>query len=59
MPTSSADAFHRYGYLVTGSQSMGFGAWGNINESKSETYQCVRFEIGVGIFPYTEDNSRF
>ena len=54
---ASGSSSHLYGYMMTGSQSMGYGAWGNLHESQSETYQCVRFELGVGLFPYNDSTS--
>ena len=40
-----------YGWMVLGSQSIGVGSWGDVDES-SRLVTCYLYRLGVAFFPY-------
>ena len=40
------------GWFFTGSQTVGYGSWGG---HKSNVWNFARFELGVGLFPYMDE----
>jgi len=45
------EALKWYGWMMTGSQSIGAGSWGNVdNSSHRVTY--FLYHLGVAFFPY-------
>ena len=44
-----------YGYLMTGSQYISYACWGNQDDRSSDKYFCARYQLAIGIFPYSNE----
>jgi len=40
-----------YGWMVTGSLYIGFGAWGDVDGRARQT-RCYLYNLGIALFPY-------